>query len=97
MMDDNDLEELRQFYEKQFQTKDRTAEAVLVLGYIDYTDHPAIKEYEQRGYTLYDALVFGRGEEWGEVLIFIKRQTDIVHIKCNTIVKSFRPNIQTNS
>ena len=97
MMDDNNLEELRQFYEKQYQTKDSTAEAVVVLGYVDYTAHPAIKEYEQRGYTLYDALVFGRGEEWGEVLIFIKRQTDIVQIKCNTIVKSFRPKIKTNS
>ena len=97
MMDDNNLEELRQFYEKQFQTKDRTAEAVVVLGYIDYTDHPAIKEYEQRGYTLYDALVFGRGEEWGGIKKKKKRQTDIVQIKCNTIVKSFRPKIKTNS
>lgn len=72
MMDDNNLEELRQFCEKQYQTKDSTAEAVVVLGYVDYTDNPANKEYEQRGYTLYDALVFGRGEEWGEVLIFVK-------------------------
>lgn len=96
MMDDNNLEELRQFYEKQYQTKDRTAEVVVVLGYVDYTDHPAIKEYEQRGYTLYDALVFGRGEEWGEVLIFIKRQTDIMQIKCNTNVKAPRLTIKTN-
>ena len=30
MMDDNNLEELRQFYEKQYQTKDSTAEVVVV-------------------------------------------------------------------
>ena len=73
MMDDNNLEELRQFYEKQYQTKDSTAEVVLALGYVDYIDHPSIKEYEHRGYILHDAIVFGRGENWGEVLIFVKQ------------------------
>ena len=63
MMKDNDFEELRQFYEQHYRTKDSTAEAVVALGYVDYTDHPAIKEYEQRGYILHDAIVFGRGED----------------------------------
>ncbi len=79
-MTDNSLEDLREFYEQQYRTKDSTAEVVVALGYVDYTDHPVIKEYEQRGFILHDAIVFGRGEEWGEVLIFIKNNNNIKSI-----------------
>lgn len=72
-MIDNSLENLRKFYEQQYRTEDSTAEAVVALGYVDYSDHPAVKEYEQRDFILHDAIVFGRGEDWGEVLIFVKR------------------------
>lgn len=72
-MMDNSLEKLRQFYEQQYRIKDSTAETVVAIGYVDYADHPVIKEYEQRGFILHDAIVFGRGEDWGEVLIFVKR------------------------
>ena len=74
-MTDNSLEELRRFYEQQYRARDSTAEAVVALGYVDYTDHPTVKEYEQRGFILHDAIVFGRGEDWGEVLVFVKTIT----------------------
>ena len=64
---------MRKFYEEQYRKEDSTAEAVVALGYVDYTDHPAVREYERHGYALHDAVVFGRGEQWGEVLIFTKR------------------------
>ena len=76
-MTNNSLENLRKFYEQQYRTEDNTAEAVVALGYVDYSDHPVIKEYEQRGYILHDAIVFGRGEDWGEVLIFVKNNNNI--------------------
>lgn len=72
-MKDNTLEDLRKFYELQYRKEDSTAEAVVVLGYVDYSDHPAVKDYERRDFILHDAIVFGRGEDWGEVLIFVKR------------------------
>ncbi len=74
MLIDNDLGDLRKFYEEKYREEDSSAEVVVALGYVDYTDHPAIKEYEQRGYILHDAIVFGRGEDWGEILIFVKKQ-----------------------
>lgn len=82
-MIDNSLENLRKFYEQQYRTEDNTAEAVVALGYVDYSDHPAVKEYEQRGFILHDAIVFGRGEDWGEVLVFVKRTQEKIRIYAN--------------
>ena len=79
-MTDNSLEELRKFYEQLYHTKNSTAEAVVALGYVDYIDHPVIKEYEQRGYILHDAIVFGHGEVWGEILIFVKKTITLNNI-----------------
>ena len=82
-MTNNSLESLRKFYEQQYRTKDNTAEVVVVLGYVDYSDHPAVMEYERRGFILQDAIVFGRGEDWGEVLVFVKRTQEKIRIYAN--------------
>lgn len=73
MIHDVEIEDLRQWCEGRYRQEDSTAEVEIVFGYVDYTVHPVIAYYEDRGYILYDTFTFGHGEQWGEILIFVKQ------------------------
>lgn len=73
MMQDVEIEDLRQWCEGRYRQEDATAEVEIVFGCVDYTEHPVIADYEERGYILYDTFTFGHGEQWGEILIFVKQ------------------------
>ena len=73
MMQDVEIEDLRQWCEGRCRQEDATAEVEIVFGCVDYTEHPVIADYEERGYILYDTFTFGHGEQWGEILIFVKQ------------------------
>ena len=67
------IEKKRLFYENIAREDDPTAEAVVVMGSVDYDKCPVINEYQAKGYHLSDANAFGLGDEMtGEVLIFSK-------------------------
>ncbi len=73
MIHDVEIENLRQWCEDRCRQEDATAEVEIVFGYVDYTEHPVIADYEERGYILYDTFTFGHGEQWGEILVFVKQ------------------------
>lgn len=68
-----DIEKLKSFCKERCRQEDATAKVEIVFGYVDYTEHPVIADYEERGYILHDTFTFGHGEQWGEILIFVKQ------------------------
>ena len=72
MITDFDIEKFMSLCKGRYQQEDVTAEVEVIFGYVDYTEHPVIADYEDRGYILHDTFTFGHGEQWGEVLIFVK-------------------------
>lgn len=74
MITATDIEELKSFCRNRYRQENDTAEVEIAFGYVDYTDHPIIADYEERGYKLYDTYTFVHGAKWGEVLIFVKKQ-----------------------
>lgn len=73
MTQDVEIENLRHWCKEHYTQENATSEVEVVFGYVDYTEHPVIADYEERGYILHDTFTFGHGEQWGEVLIFVKK------------------------
>jgi len=65
------IERTRKFYEDCYKEDNEDVVAVVSQGKPGvYQDNPTIKEYEQKGYYLIDANIFGCGDARGEILIF---------------------------
>ncbi len=72
-MEKDTIELLRRFYELTYRQDNATAIVVSAeLGEVDAT----IKEYQEKGYVLYDSNRFGAMGEgaMGEFLVFIKKK-----------------------
>ena len=68
------IEHMRCVYQiDAWETFGKNAVAVVSEGTPgNYDDNPTVKEYKEKGYKLVDANMFGKGFEFGEILIFIK-------------------------
>jgi len=74
-MDIKELESLRMFHEMAYKEIDDSAIVVVEKGNVDYENNPTIKDYESKGYKLFDSNRFGslEGVE-GEFLVFVKKK-----------------------
>lgn len=68
-----DIEKVKTLCEEHYRQDNPTAEVEIAFGYVDYIKHPIIVDYEERGYRLYDTYTFVHGAQWGEVLVFVKK------------------------
>ncbi len=74
-MDKSTIENLRKFYELTYQQQDSSAVVVVEMGEVDYANNDTIKEFNAKGYRLFDSNKFGTMIDGtiGEFLVFVKR------------------------
>ncbi len=72
-LDRKEIESMRRMHERNYQEDNPTAVVVVEFGQVDYDTCPTVKDYQERGYRLYDANAFGNQDGCvGEFLVFIK-------------------------
>ncbi len=74
-MEKSTIENLRKFYEQTYQQQDSSVIVVVEIGEVDYANNATIKEYNAKGYRLFDSNKFGTAIDGtiGEFLVFVKR------------------------